>query len=88
VHADAEFVDAHLLLGDLLMATQHVPESASHYRQALRISPNSARGHLGLGAALVQTGDLAGGIAELKMAAASGDFVIRQQATEILGQIK
>ena len=88
LHADAEFVDAHLLLGDLLMATQHVPESASHYRQALRISPNSARGHLGLGAALVQTGDLAGGIAELKMAAASGDFVIRQQATEILGQIK
>jgi tetratricopeptide (TPR) repeat protein len=88
LRADPGFADAHVLLGDLLMARQQVHEAAPHYREALRITPESSRAHLGLGAALRAAGDLEDAISHLKRAAAGADPAIREQAAEMLRQIE
>ena len=88
LRADPRFADAHLLLGDLLMARQRTQDAAPHYREVLRISPESSRAHLGLGAALMAGGDLEGAISHLKRAAAGDDAAMREQAAEMLRQIE
>jgi tetratricopeptide (TPR) repeat protein len=85
---DGNFADAHLLLGDLLMVQNKGKEAAPHYVEALRLLPNSDRGHLGLGAALASQGDLANAKVHLNRAAASTDAAIREQAMQILSQLR
>ena len=66
LRADHAMVDAHLLLGDLLMARDQAKVAIQHYREALRIQPQSGRAHLSLGSALASGGDVAGAIPHLQ----------------------
>ncbi|MFN7936764.1 MAG: tetratricopeptide repeat protein [Bryobacteraceae bacterium] len=85
--ADANLLDARLLLGDLLMAKGLAREALPHYREAVRISPGTGRAQLGLGASMAMTGDRAGAIVHLQKAAASDDASARENAAELLRQL-
>ncbi len=49
LRADPEFADAHELLGDLLMAKGQAQAALPHYREAVRIEPESGRAQSGPG---------------------------------------
>jgi Flp pilus assembly protein TadD len=87
LRVDADFADAHELLGNLLLAKGQARDAVSHYREALRIAPDSARSHLGLGAALAAAGDPTGAVPHLQRAAASTDAGIREQAQQFLRKL-
>jgi predicted CXXCH cytochrome family protein len=87
LRADPSLSDAHLLLADLLMARQQPRDAAPHYREVLRTAPESPRANLGLGAALLGTGDRDGAVACFRKAAAGGDPDARDQAKDILRQL-
>jgi len=70
------------------MARQQPRDAAPHYRDALRIRPESSRAHLGLGAALIASGDVQDGIAQLKIAGSGQDVAVREQATEMLRRLE
>jgi predicted CXXCH cytochrome family protein len=88
LRADPAFAGAHELLGDLLMARNQAREAASHYREAVRLRPESVRAGFGLGLALATTGDSGGAIPYLRKAAAGPDAEIRQRAEEVLRQLE
>jgi FimV-like protein len=75
------------LLGDLLLARNDAPAAVPHYREALRIKPESTRAHLGLGAALVAVGDAESAIPHLQKAAAAPDAATRDQAAALLRRL-
>jgi predicted CXXCH cytochrome family protein len=87
LRVDPELVDAHLLLGDLLMAREQAQAALPHYREGVRLRPESGRAHLGLGAVLVAVGDRAGAVLELQRAAADSDAEVREQAGQLLRQL-
>ena len=87
MRADPELADAHELLADLLMAKGQAQVALAHYREAVRIQPESGRAHLGLGSALVVARDLAGAIPHLQKAAADSDPAVREGAVRMLRQI-
>jgi Flp pilus assembly protein TadD len=58
-----------------------------HYREALRINSDSSRAHLGLGTALVATGDAISAIPHLQRAASASDAATREKAAELLRQL-
>lgn len=87
LQADATFVDAHELLGDLLMGLNQQTAAAGHYREAARLQPGSMRAAFGLGLSLAATGNTAEAIPHLRRAAAGSDEGIRQRATELLRQL-
>jgi Flp pilus assembly protein TadD len=70
------------------MARNQARDAAPHYREAVRITPESIRANFGLGAALAASGDFEGAIPHLKKAAAGADTSIRDKAAEILRQIE
>ena len=82
-----ELADAHQLLADLLVAKGQAQTALRHYREAVRIQPESGRGQLGLGSALVTTGDLAGAAPHLQKAASGSDPAAREGAAQILRQL-
>lgn len=88
IGTDAKFIDAHQLLGDLLLAKGQARDALTHYQQAVRLNPDSAHAHLGLGRALVAVGDPVGAIPHLEKAALSPDLATRQQAAEVLQQLR
>jgi len=53
---DANFGDSHLLLADLLFAKGENAQALVHYREAVRLMPDSAAANLGLAAVLRQMG--------------------------------
>ena len=85
---DAEFGDAHAVLGDLLLAKGQTKEALAQYREALRIHPDSSRAHLGLGTALAALGDASGAIPHLEKAAAATDAATRERASQLLQQLR
>ncbi len=87
LRADPAFADAHELLGDLLLARNQAHQAVSHYREALRLRPESARAAFGLGMALAATGDASAAIPYLRNAAAGPDVEIRQRAVDVLRQL-
>jgi predicted CXXCH cytochrome family protein len=84
LRADPTLTDAHVLLGDLLMAKGQAQAAVAHYREAVRIQPEFGRARLGLGSALVTVGDLTGAIPHLQKAAADSDPAVREDAAQIL----
>jgi predicted CXXCH cytochrome family protein len=87
LRADPAFADAHELLGDLLLARNRAHAAASHYREVVRLRPESARAAFGLAMALVATGNREGAIPYLRKATAGPDLEIRQRAVEVLRQL-
>ena len=69
------------------MAKGQAQAALCHYREAVRIQPESGRGHPGLGSALATTGDLAGAVPHLQKAAAGSDPAAREGAAQILRQL-
>jgi len=51
----------HLIRGKLAIESKRYAEAADEFRRAIAARPDSLSGHLNLGAALTQTGDLEGG---------------------------
>jgi FimV-like protein len=88
LRANPDFADAHVLLADLLMAKGQPQVAREHYREALRIQPESGRAHLGLASALVAVGDLTGAIPHLQKAAADSDPAVREEASQMLRQMR
>lgn len=86
LQSDPKFVDAHLLLGDLLLAREQGQAAVTHFRAAVRLEPESGRAHLGLGRALAMTGDVRGAVPHLKKAAAGSDAAVRERAQQLLRQ--
>jgi len=69
------------------MAKGQAQLAVPHYREAVRIQPESGRAHLGLGTALAAAGDLTGAFPHLQKAAADADPGVRQEAAQALRQI-
>ena len=88
LRADPAFADAHELLGDLLMARNQAPAATIHYREVLRLRPQSAGASLNLGTALAAGGNSAEAIPLLRRAAAAADAEIRGRARAVLQQVK
>ena len=84
VRANPAFPDARELLGDLLLARNQAAAAATHYREAVRLRPNSVRANFGLGMALAASGDPTGAIPFLRKAAAAPELETRQRALELL----
>jgi Tfp pilus assembly protein PilF len=87
VRADPSFVDARLVLADLLLATGQPQAAVPHLREAVRLDPASSRAQLGLGTALTATGDRNAAVPHLQKAAASPEAPIRDAAARILRQL-
>jgi tetratricopeptide (TPR) repeat protein len=88
LRADPAFVDAHELLGDLLLARNKAHMAALHYGEAVRLRPESIRAGFGLGMALAATGNRDAAIPYLRKAAAGPDLEIRQRAVGVLRQLE
>lgn len=71
--ADAKMVEAYELLGNLLMARQRAAEAVAVYRAWVGLRPEDGAANLGLGSALMVTGDRAGAVEYLRKAAAAGE---------------
>jgi tetratricopeptide (TPR) repeat protein len=69
------------------MVKRQAQAALPHYREAVRIQPESGRAHLGLGSALAMTGDLAGAVPHLRKAAAGSDPAVREAAAQILRKL-
>jgi Tetratricopeptide repeat. len=87
LRADPELADAHELLANLLMAKGQAQAAVPHYREAVRIQPDSGRARLGLATALLTTGDTAGAIPHLQHAAAGSDAAVSREAVQMLRQL-
>ena len=61
--------EAHALEGFLLSAENRFSEARLEFEEAIRLDPNLGNGWLGRGLVRIRTGDAAGGLADLKMAA-------------------
>ena len=87
LRTDGEFREAHQVLGDLLMGKGQAREAAAHFREVLRMKPDSGRAQLGMGVALAALGDKKGAVAYLGKASKDGDAGVRAQAAEVLRQM-
>jgi Tfp pilus assembly protein PilF len=85
--SDASLTDAHELLAKLLMARNQAAAALPHYRQWLRLRPESAQAQFGLGSALAMTGERAAAIPYLRKAAAGEDAAARDAAVRLLRQL-
>ena len=88
VRVNPAFSDAREMLGDLLLARNQGAAAAMHYREAVRLRPDSVRANLGFGMALAAAGDSAGATPFLRKAAAAPDAETRQRALEMLRQLE
>lgn len=86
VRAEPGFIDARLLLGDLLMAREQVVPAVEHYREAAR--SGSGRAQLSLGRALAMAGDRPGAVEQLHKAATAADPQVREAAAAMLKQLQ
>lgn len=84
LRTDASFAPAHELLGDLLLARGQAPAAVAHYREAVRLRPDSLQSTLSLGIALAATGDRTEALVLLRKAAAAPDADVRQRALAVL----
>ncbi len=87
IEADASLADAHELLAKLLMARDQPAAAVPHYREWLRLHPESAQAQFGLGSALAMTGERAAAIPYLRRAAAAEDAATREGAARLLRQL-
>lgn len=88
LRVNGELAEAHQVLADMLMAKQQVAAALGHYREAVRLRPDSGPALLGLGATLAMTGDLAGATVYLQKAESVGDAGVKQNAAELLRQVE
>ena len=79
--------DAHELLANLLMARNQVAAAVAHFREVVRLRPDSAQAQFGLGSALVASGEGAAGIPYLRRALLGGDAGVREEAGRLLREI-
>ena len=87
LRVNPDLAAAHALLGDLLMAKEQPGEAMPHYREVLRVEPNSGRGLLGLASALVAMGNVKAAVPSLQRAAGSAEAGIREEAVQALKQL-
>lgn len=87
LESDASLADAHELLANLLMARNQAAAALPHYREWLRLHPESAQAQFGLGSALAMTGDREAAIPLLRKAAVGGDAATREAAVGFLRQL-
>jgi tetratricopeptide (TPR) repeat protein len=85
---DPGFGDSHQLLADLLAAQGQTQAALVHYREAVRLMPDSQSARLGLASALLESGDRAAAVTHLQKAAAGPDRTMRDQAAAMLRQIQ
>ena len=64
------------------------PAAVLHYREAVRLRPESVRAAFGLGMALAATGNRDEAIPYLRKAADAPDAEIRQRALAVLQQLR
>ena len=85
---DANFAEAHELLGTVRAARGQFPGAIEQYREALRVRPEFARAQLHLGEALADSGDTAAALPYLQKAAAASDPATRDEASARLDQLQ
>jgi len=87
LRANLMAAEGHDLMGNIFAMKGNVKSAVEHYREAIRIRPEFTRAHLDLGAALADSGDVAGALPYLQKAAGSQDAVVRQEAAQILREL-
>jgi tetratricopeptide (TPR) repeat protein len=87
LESDPSLADAHELLANLLMARNRQAAALAHYREWLRLRPESQQAQLGVGSALAMTGERAAAIPYLQKAAAGHDAATREAAAGLLRQL-
>jgi predicted CXXCH cytochrome family protein len=75
------------LLGNLLARRGDWRGAANEYRESLRIQPRYGRALLGLGTAMLATGQFAEARQRLTEAAAYGDASVQREARELLAEV-
>ena len=70
-----------------MMARNQAAAALPHYRQWLRLRPESAQAQFGLGSALAMAGEGAAAIPYLRKAAAGEDAAVRDAAMRLLRQL-
>jgi Flp pilus assembly protein TadD len=88
VRLTPDFAEAQAILGDLYARRNDWVRATQCYREALRTQPQFGRAHLGLGTALLATRNLDGARTHLMQAAQDSNPAIRQEAMEMLQQIR
>jgi Flp pilus assembly protein TadD len=83
---DPKAADTHEALGIILATDGQKPRAIEHYREAVRLRPAFGRANLSLGAALIESGDIAAALPYLRAAAASSDPAIVGEANQILSR--
>lgn len=79
--------EGHEFLGNILVEQGEMKRAIEEYREAIRIVPGFSQALLGLGAALVQSGDPASALPSLRAASQSEDQATRDQALQILRKL-
>ena len=79
--------EAHHMRGNIQEQQGRVPEALHEYTEAVRLDPKMSRAQLDLGAVLAQTGDKAGAIVHLKLAATSEEENVRRIALQSLAEL-
>ena len=87
LEADPAMADAHELLANLLMARNLPSAAVAHFREVVRLRPDSAQAQFGLGSALAASGEGAAGIPYLRRAFGGGDAAIREEAGRLLREL-
>jgi len=87
VHADADFAEAHELLGGLYARKNQLPEAAREYTAVLALKPDQTRVELRLGLVLAALGDKQAAAAHLRAALAGGDAAVARQAAQMLREM-
>jgi tetratricopeptide (TPR) repeat protein len=84
VRINADLPQARDLLGNLYERANRLPEALEQYKAAVRLDPSLSNAQLDLGAVLSKSGDSAGAIEHLRLAAAGSDPGIRNIAARLL----
>ena len=87
LQSQADFAEAHELLGGIFEQKRQMSQAAAEYRRTLELKPEASRTHLRLGVVLASQGDRTGAEQHLREAARAGDAAIAQQATRLLQQL-
>jgi Flp pilus assembly protein TadD len=84
----AEDFQIHEDLADVLAATGHEGEAATHYNRVLQLRPNHPPAQLGLGMALLQQHRIAEARLHLEAAAQGSDAATAQRANALLAHLR
>ena len=85
---DRRLADVHNLLGNLMANQGHTEPAVILYLQSLKINPNLATAHFGLGQLLAMQGKKADAIAHFQKVTETGDVALSRAAAAAIRRLR